>query len=133
MATWQTVREVRGLCIDVENLPGTYGPGDYTHPKITAVGWGWRGDQSGYRASPKVHGRTFARADVEGMREVAEEFRSVWDEADFVIGHNIRLFQGGMKRGQVLELRNTKHGGFLSDPVQQRAFVPAMREFLSRR
>lgn len=99
MATWRTVREVRGLCIDVENLPGTYGPGDYTHPKITAVGWGWRGDQSGYRASSKVHGRTFARADVEGMREVAEEFRSVWDEADFVIGHNIRRHDRKMLDG----------------------------------
>ena len=38
-----------------------------------------------------------------------------------------------MKRGQTLRLRNTTHGGFLSDPVQQRAFVPVMREFLSQR
>jgi pimeloyl-ACP methyl ester carboxylesterase len=49
-----------------------------------------------------------------------------------VIGHNMRLFAEGMKSGQTLELRNTTHGGFLSDPVQQRVFVPAMREFLSR-
>lgn len=49
-----------------------------------------------------------------------------------VIGHNIRLFEEGMQRGQTLQLRNTTHGGFLSDPVQQRVFVPVMREFLSR-
>lgn len=50
-----------------------------------------------------------------------------------VIGHNIRLFEEGIKRGQTVRLRNTTHGGFLSDPVQQRTFVPVMREFLSQR
>lgn len=49
-----------------------------------------------------------------------------------VIGHNIRLFEKDMTRGQTLRLRNTTHGGFPSDPVQQRVFVPVMREFLSR-
>lgn len=85
---WQTVRELRGLCIDIENLPGTYGPGDYTHPKVTAVGWGWT--DRGHRLTPVSQGRTFERRNVEGMRTVAEEFRSVWNQADFVIGHNIR-------------------------------------------
>ena len=50
-----------------------------------------------------------------------------------VIGHNIRLFEEGMKRGRTVRLRNTTHGGFLSDPAQQRAFVPVVREFLSQR
>jgi hypothetical protein len=37
-----------------------------------------------------------------------------------------------MKRGRTFHLRNTTHGGFLSDPDQQRAFVPVMRGFLSQ-
>lgn len=50
-----------------------------------------------------------------------------------VVGHNIRQFEEGMKRGRTFRLRNTTHGGFLSDPAQQRTFVPVMREFLSQR
>jgi pimeloyl-ACP methyl ester carboxylesterase len=50
-----------------------------------------------------------------------------------VIGHNIRLFEEGVKRGRTFRLRNTTHGGFLSDPAQQRAFIPVMRAFLSER
>jgi pimeloyl-ACP methyl ester carboxylesterase len=49
-----------------------------------------------------------------------------------VVGHNIRQFEQGMARGRTLQLRNTTHGGFLSDPAQQRVFVPEMREFLSQ-
>jgi pimeloyl-ACP methyl ester carboxylesterase len=49
-----------------------------------------------------------------------------------VIGHNLRRFEQGVKRGRTLLLRNTTHGGFLGDPVQQRVFVPVMREFLSQ-
>lgn len=49
-----------------------------------------------------------------------------------VVGHNIRVFEAGMTRGRTLRLRNTTHGGFLSDPAQQRVFVPVMRAFLIR-
>src|ERR1043166_775263 len=28
----------RILCFDIENKPGTYGGGDYTFPKVTAIG-----------------------------------------------------------------------------------------------
>jgi hypothetical protein len=73
----------RGLCYDIENKPGTYGPGDYTHPKVTAVG-------CSYLDSEEVLAWCLDRDDREGMRQGAEEFRILWDAADFVVGHNIR-------------------------------------------
>ena len=50
-----------------------------------------------------------------------------------VVGTQVRRFQSEAARGQTLILRNTTHAAFLSDPVQQRIFVPVMREFLLRR
>lgn len=87
---WRTVRNLRYLAIDIENKPGTYGPGDYTHPKVTAIGWGWRGDTSNYKGSSRVFGMTLDRRDVKKMREVAESFRAAWDDADFIVAHNGR-------------------------------------------
>ena len=78
-----------GIVVDVENKPGTYGPGtDYTHPKITAIGWAPL--KKGHPLEPSTFGRVFSRRDVDKMREIAEEFREVWNEADFAVGHNIR-------------------------------------------
>jgi pimeloyl-ACP methyl ester carboxylesterase len=51
-------------------------------------------------------------------------------EARGVVEANIRQFERGVRRGQVLRLRDTTHGGFVSDPAQQRVFVPVMRRFL---
>lgn len=47
-----------------------------------------------------------------------------------VVDHNIEQFRRDMKRGTILTLRNTTHGGFLTDPAQLAIVVPAMREFL---
>lgn len=77
-----------GLVVDIENKPGTYGPGDYTHPKITAVGWGWV--QKGHPRKPHTVGRTLQRDDPAGMVSVAEELRGIWERADFIVGHNFR-------------------------------------------
>lgn len=73
----------RMLCFDIENKPGTYGPGDFTHPKVTAFGarlldeektpvWCLRRDRPGQ------------------CQDMALEFRAMWSEADVVMGHNIR-------------------------------------------
>jgi hypothetical protein len=80
---WRTVRPLRGLAFDIENMPGTYGPGDYTHPKVTAIGCQFL-DQKRGRAW------CLTRNDVPSMRKAAEEFRGCWDKADYVVGHNIR-------------------------------------------
>jgi hypothetical protein len=83
LLTWRAVRPLRGLCFDIENKPGTYGPGDYTHPKVTAIGCQFLDAKRG-------HAWCLRRDDVSGMRGACEEFRAFWDEADFVLGHNIR-------------------------------------------
>jgi hypothetical protein len=36
-----------------------------------------------------------------------------------------------MQQGRVLRLTTATHGGFVSDPAQQRIFVPVMRQFLT--
>lgn len=53
-------------------------------------------------------------------------------EQDFV-GTQIAQFRRDMKRGTILTLRNTTHGGFLTDPAQLAIVVPAMRSFLLAR
>jgi pimeloyl-ACP methyl ester carboxylesterase len=47
-----------------------------------------------------------------------------------VVEANIRQFERGMRQGRVLRLKDTTHGGFVSDAAQQRTFVPVMRQFL---
>lgn len=74
---------LRGLVFDIENKPGTYGPGDYTHPKVTALGWA-------YLDNPEISSHCFRRNDPQYMMDGAWYFRKFWDEADFVVGHNIR-------------------------------------------
>ena len=83
MLEWRTIRPLRGLAFDVENMPGTYGPGDYTHPKLTALG-------CQFLDAKRTKAWCFDRKDIPGMRAAAEGFRHLWDEADFVVGHNIR-------------------------------------------
>lgn len=80
---WRTVRRLRGLAFDIENKPGTYGPADYTHPKVTAVGWQFVDERVGFAVC-------FQRDREAQMRRGAELFRKAWDQADFVVGHNIR-------------------------------------------
>lgn len=82
---WVHVRPLSGLVIDIENKPGTYGPADYTHPKITAVGW-----CSLDRDAVSTEGRAFSRLDVDTMLAAAEEFREAWESADRIIAHNGR-------------------------------------------
>lgn len=89
---WVPVRQLRGAAFDIENKPGTYGPGDYTHPKVTAIGFQFLDSEDGLAWC-------LDRDDVQGMREGAEEFRSLWDQADFLIAHNgrrhdIRILDG---------------------------------------
>lgn len=100
---WRRVRALRGLCIDIENKPGTYGPGDYTHPKVTAIGWGWT-DHPHPHAKGRQVGRVLERNDVDGMAAIAEEFVSVWDEADFVIAHNGRRHDRKILDGWLMTL-----------------------------
>jgi predicted O-methyltransferase YrrM len=42
----------------------------------------------------------------------------------------IDRFQKDMKRGRVVELHNTTHGGFVFDSAQQKILVREMQRFL---
>ena len=47
-----------------------------------------------------------------------------------VVEVNIRQFERGIRQGRMLRLKDATHGGFVSDPAQQRSFVPVTRQFL---
>jgi len=81
--TWRRVRTLRGLSADVENKPGTYGPGDYTHPKVTAIG-------ALFLDRKRPRAWVLDRRDPAAMVADCVAFREVWAEADFVVGHNFR-------------------------------------------
>ncbi len=83
MWTWTKARSLRGLAFDIENKPGTYGPGDYTHPKVTAIGWQFLDEKT-------THSMALTRDYHASMVASSEVFREAWDKADFVVGHNIR-------------------------------------------
>lgn len=91
-------RADRLVVVDVENKPGTYGPGDFTHAKLTAIGWMPVGAERKKMRSP-VEGRVLRRWDPESMVDVAAEFREVWNEADRIVGHNFRRHDVGILNG----------------------------------
>lgn len=84
-STWRTTKQLRGLVFDIENKPGTYGPGDYTHGKVTAIACRWLDE-------PDVETRcwTFNRRSIRNTRAGARAFANQWAKADYVIGHHIR-------------------------------------------
>src|SRR5262245_17156664 len=76
-------RPHRMLCFDIENKPGTYGPGDYTHPKVTALA-GRMLDEK------RTYSWVLNRAKPGQCHDIAMEFRAMWADAGSVMGHNIR-------------------------------------------
>lgn len=80
---WKTVRPVRGLVADVENSPGTYGGGDYTHPHLTAIACQFTDDDVGFAW-------VLDRRKPQQMRKMAKDFAGLWEQADFIVGHNFR-------------------------------------------
>lgn len=73
----------RILCFDIENKPGTYGPGDYTHPKVTAIGCQFVGEATLYSWCLNRQNRV-------GTEIQLDEFRELWSWSTIVMGHNIR-------------------------------------------
>jgi hypothetical protein len=115
---WRSVRPLRLLCFDIENKPGTYGPGDYTHPKVTAVACQFVDEEQGFAWC-------FRRDDPERMSAQAEEFRGFWDSTDAVMGHNIRRHDqkilDGMYAGLGIPLLSRKRmvDTYLDQPKMQ--------------
>src|SRR6266498_2646497 len=82
---WREGRKLRILCFDIENKPGTYGPGDFTHGKVTAIGAKFFDEPK-----RKVDGWVIRRDDLTQSTQCAVDFLTMWEQADIVIGHNIR-------------------------------------------
>lgn len=73
----------RILAFDIENKPGTYGPGDYTHPKVTAIACQFVGE-------PHLYSWCLNRRDRVGTEMQLDEFIEQWNRSTMVMGHNIR-------------------------------------------
>ena len=87
-------RQLSTLCFDIENKPGTYGPGDFTHGKVTAIA-------AQFVGGPGPAGWILDRRDPGQMRKCMEQFVGMWEAADRVMGHNIKahdvaLLNGGL-------------------------------------
>lgn len=82
----------RLLVIDIENKPGTYGPGDFTHGKVTALG-------AMFTTETDAVGWVLHRDRPKQMRRAAAAFASLWEQADVIVGHNIRRHDIDLLRG----------------------------------
>lgn len=76
-------RAARLLCFDIENKPGTYGGMDYTHGKVTALG-------AQFLDEEEATGWVIRRSQAAQPARAAKQFRVMWEQADVVLGHNIR-------------------------------------------
>lgn len=76
-------KRLRILCWDIENKPGTYGPGDYTHGKVTAIG-------AQFLDESVPSAWILRRNNVKQMRQCAKEFCKSAEAADIFMGHNLR-------------------------------------------
>jgi hypothetical protein len=74
------------LDFDIENRPLNYWFGDRTAAEITAIGWGWVGEDAiehRLLEPPPFHEGSMAR--------MLTDFLDVYNEADVVTGHFIRM------------------------------------------
>lgn len=76
----KTGRQIRVLDFDIENRPLSYLGMDFTTADITAIAWGWIGEE-------KIE--CWALGDV-STEIMLEQFLAVYNEADMVTGHFIR-------------------------------------------
>ena len=87
----------RILCFDIENKPGTYGGGDWTFPKVTAIA-------AQFLDEDRVHSWWLNRSNVENMRNVVGQFREMWDASTAVMGHNIKRHDVKILNGLMVSL-----------------------------
>ncbi len=87
------VDERKILDFDIENRPLAYWYGDATTGEITAIAWSWVGDK-------KVHVRALGENTMEDM---LSDFVEVFQEADMVTGHYIRMHDLPVLNGALVE------------------------------
>lgn len=85
-------RSTRTLCLDIENAPRWYGPGDYTYPIVFVVGYKWVGEPEKNVTSILID----PRSDAETKRQLTAPLWAALAEADSYLGHNYRHDWGGL-------------------------------------
>src|SRR3954465_759378 len=78
------VRPKRILCLDIENAPRWYGPGDYTYPIVFVVGYKWIGEPDKSVVSILID----PRSDQETKQQLTAPLWGALTEADSFLGHN---------------------------------------------
>ena len=79
-----------------------------------------------YRSSP------FLTPSMDASTRSKTEAR--WNSFErFIVPRQVEHFRRDMKEGHVVELHETSHGRFMTDPMQQRIIVREMRRFLSNK
>lgn len=86
----------RWLDFDLENRPISYLGSDYTTGDITAIAWGWVGDEHVDVAVQTKDDRSRAR--------MMRAFVKAYNEADGVVGHFIRAYDLPVINGALMEL-----------------------------
>jgi len=86
-------RKLRVLDFDLENRPLSYAGYDWTSAEVTAIAASWVGQK-------KVHCWALGEVDGETM---LRGFRALYDQADIVTGHYIRMHDLPMLSGAFLE------------------------------
>jgi hypothetical protein len=74
------------LCLDIENAPRWYGPGDYTYPIVFVVGYKWVGATDRSTVSLLID----PRSDLETKQQLTAPLWKALSEADAFLGHNFR-------------------------------------------
>jgi hypothetical protein len=86
------VNSKRILCLDIENAPRWYGPGDYTYPIVFVVGYKWVGEPDESVVSVLID----PRSDQETKQQLTAPLWAALAEADSFLGHNFRHDWGGV-------------------------------------
>ncbi len=91
---WIEGKPLRFLDFDIENRPLSYWVPDRPSAEITAIAWGWT-DQT--RVTCRLLGK-------HSMKQILEDFRAAFNEADGVTGHYIRKHDLPIINGAMAEL-----------------------------
>jgi hypothetical protein len=93
MLTWRKDRPLRVLDFDIENRPLAYMGMDFTSGEVTAIAASWEGEE-------KVWVRMLGRDTAE---EMLAGFVALYEQADMVTGHYIRMHDLPVLNGALLE------------------------------
>jgi hypothetical protein len=118
---------LRILDFDIENRPLTYLGSDYTTGDVTAIAWGWVGEEEVRCELQTKDERSLAR--------MLRRFRDAYEEADMVTGHFIRGYDLPVLNGALMEMNIPHLGPKLTcdtkNDLLKRKYISASQENLA--